>query len=203
MKKVIAYLLVAAIAAASASCGPGRTTPSKNIVMQSELTAEQQEILDLLSIPNNHEVLLFDFNADEAFSRVEVWVEAYEYGRLVERPAGLSTVIDIGESRSGRLAVIISQNDSTFQWTISAVESSMKASHTGTAEVPSGQRLGRAYGPMDDPADIEQGKEIIIYTSTFQDAGVPHIAYDALTLQERPELLIEYPYAHLIKCAFS
>jgi len=185
-----------------ASCDSAGQTVQVNTVRAAALTAEQQEVLNLFSMPN-HELLAFEFKTDDSFSRVEVWVEIYERGELVDRPAGLISSVDSGGARSGHIAIIVNQNDNAYQWTLSLVENGARYSHSGTAGAPVGPGLGRAFGPMNDPVDIEDGKEIIIYSSTFQTAGNPHNAYDAQTLQERPELLLEYPYAHLIKVIFT
>jgi len=174
-----------------------------NTIRVATLTTEQQEVLDLFSIPNNQELMIFDFNTDESYSRVEVWVEVYESGELVDRPAGLVSIIDSGRTLNGQLAIIINQNDNVYQWTLSMVENGGRASHVGTAGAAVSSGLGRAFGPMNYQASIEDGKEIIIYSSTFQATGIPHHAYDAQTLQERPELFLEYPYAHLIKVIFT
>jgi hypothetical protein len=171
--------------------------------MPAELTTEQQEIIDLLSIPNNQEPMIFDFNTEEAYLSFEVWVEVYENGELTDRPAGVSFHNDTAKKLNGKVAVVIHQNESNYQWTLSVVEDGARYSHVGTAELNMDSANGNAFGPMSNPASIETGKEIIIYSSTFAEANTPHRAYDEQTLQEQPELLKEYPAAFLIKCLFS
>jgi len=203
MKKIIIVLLSTFLFVLLASCNSSNPTPPVNTINIASLTAEEQSILNLFSIPNNQELMIFDFNADGSFRSVEIWVEVYKSGELIDRPAGLVTINDSGNTQNGRLAVIINQNENAYQWTLSIVENGGKASHIGTAEIVIDSGFGRAFGPINDPVIIEDGKEIIIYSSTFQPSGVPHHAYDGQTLQERPELLLEYPYVHLIKAIFS
>jgi len=62
--------------------------------------------------------------------------------------------------------------------------------------------LSRVFGQMNEPANIEDGKEIIIYSSTFQKTNIALNAYDAKTLQEH-KLLNEYPYVHLVKVVLT
>jgi len=51
------------------------------------------------------EVMIFDFHTVEAYKGLEVWVEVYENGALVDRPADVGTHSDIAEKRNGRLAI--------------------------------------------------------------------------------------------------
>ena len=203
MKKTIIFLFSVLMLSFVASCSSSAADPQMNTISVATLTEDQQEILDLFSIPTGQELIIFDFITDELFSQVEVWVEVYEYGVLVDRPAGLVTVTDTGETRDGRLAVTINKNENVFQWTLSTVENGSRSSHIGTTEITGYSGLGRAFGPMDSPANIESGKEIIIYSSTFQTASTPHHAFDTQTLQDQPELLAEFPYAHIIIIRFS
>ena len=203
MKRIIFLLLSFSVLFVVTSCNSSKPTSVANTINTATLTAEQQDIVDLLSMPGNQELLIFEFNTNEDFNHVEVWVEVYENGELVDRPAGLVTMSDSGETRNGRLAIIINQNDNVYQWTLSMVEKGGGVSHVGTATNAVSAELGRAFGAMNDPASIEDGKEIIIYSSTFQTANTPHHAFDTQTLQERPELLVDYSCAHLIKIIFT
>jgi len=203
MKKIVQTLFLLSVILVIASCSSAKPVTDSNVIQVANLSSEQQDIMNLLSIPNSQEVLIFDFRTTEAFSGVEFWVEVYQNGELIDRPAGLHMRLDTADKQNGRLAVIINQNDNKYQWTLTTVENGSRASHVGTSVSTVDSGLGRAYGPMNDPASIEDGKEIIIYASTFQAANIPHHAYDAQTLQERPELLNEYIHAHIIKCRFS
>lgn len=201
MKKVIYFILVFSVLTILASCASIAPTPPKNAIMSSELTAGQQEIIDLLSVPNNCALMIFDFNTYEAYRSIEIWVEVCQDGEIINRIAGLGQHSDVAEKRNGRLAVIINQNDTTYHWTLSLVENGGRASSIGTTEMTDNSMLARAYGPMDDSASIEDGKEIILYKSIFSTGSIN--AYDCQTLQEQADLLKEYPYAYLIKCKFT
>jgi len=203
MKKLTSILLASIFILVMVACSSASSSMQKNEIAPATLSEEQQEIIDLLSVPNNQELMLFDFATDEPYRGLEVWVEVYQNGELIERPAGINTFNNIAEKRNGRIAIVISQNDNTYEWTISVVENGGRAYHVGTSEMPADFTGGRAYGPMDDSAAIENGKEIIIYSSTFMEANVPHQVYDEQTLMEQPEILSQFAYAQLIKCKFS
>ena len=203
MKKVLPIALVSVLAILLLTACNNGGSATKNTISSATLTAAQQEILDLLSVPNNQELMIFDFNTEESYRGFEVWVEVYQDGELIERPAGVSTYSDSAIKRNGRLAVIIIQNDNNYHWTLSVVENGTKSSHIGATLIEIEAGFGRAYGPMNGYVNIEDGKEIILYSSTFLQANIPHAAFDEQTLMERPELLNQYPYAFLIKCKFS
>jgi hypothetical protein len=204
MRKIVPALLIISMIVLFTSCNSADSVSTKNIIMPAELTAEQQEIIDLLSIPNNQKPMIFDFNTEEEYRSFEVWVEVYENGKLIDRPAGVGFHADTAKKLNGKVAVVIQQDESNYQWALSVVENDgARYSHVGTAELNLDSTNGNAFGPMNEPAIIEDGKEIIIYSSTFAEANTPHRAYDEQTLQERPELLEEYPAAFLIKCLLS
>ncbi len=203
MKKMPLILLSVIAFVFLTACNSAESAPAQNVIMPAALTAEQREIIDLLSIPDNQEPVIFDFNTKEEYRSFEVWVEVYENGELIDRPSGVGFHTGTAKTLNGKVAVIIQQAGSNYQWALSVVEDDARYSHVGTAELNTGVTAGNAFGPMNEPANIEPGKEIIIYSSTFAKANTPHSAYTDQTLQERPELLKEYPAAFLIKCLFS
>lgn len=203
MKKIICTLLAISMFMTITACSSTKPVSPKNAIAPAELTAEQQKILDLLSVPNDQEMMIFDFSTEESYRSFEVWVEVYQDGEVIDRPAGVNIRSGTAQKLNGYLAVIISISDNNYQWTLSVIENGAKSSHIGATQIDIGSGFGRAYGPMNGSVNIEDGKEIIIYSSTFQEANVPHAAYDEQTLMERPELLNDYPYAFLIKCKFS
>lgn len=203
MKRLASVLLSIFTLVILASCNSAKQDSSQNSIAPIELTAEQQEIIDLLSIPNKQELMIFDFNTGESYRGFEVWVEVYQNGELIERPVEVNTHSDTAEKRNGQVAIVINQADNTYQWTLSMVENGIKYSHVGTAEIAVDARSGHSFGPMNESASIEDGKEVIIYSSMFAEANTPLRAYDQQTLQEQPELLKEYPHVYLIKCKFT
>ena len=68
-------------------CGCGRT-PKKNTVAPKALTKDQQDIVDLLSHNSKQELLFFTYRADAEYKDMDVWVEIYKDGELIEPNAG-------------------------------------------------------------------------------------------------------------------
>ena len=199
-------MLIPVLFAFLASCNATNHTPKPdspvNVIRPSHLSAEQQEIIDLLSVSGNQELMLFDFDTVEAYKDIEVWVEIYRDGALVDRPAGVGTHSNTAEKHNGHLAITVNLIDSKFQWILSLIENGAKSGHIGSTEAPAESGLARAYGPIGESVEIEDGKEMILYSSVF--SGNDFLAfYDGVTLQERPELLREYPYVYLVKAKFA
>jgi hypothetical protein len=201
MKKIIYVLLDVALLVVLSSCDFSvKPTFQSNSISVADLTKEQQDILGLLTISNSQEILIFDFNTDEVFSNVEFWVEVYENGEMINSPAGLTMVLDDADTQSGNLAVIINRNPH-YQWTLSVSNNGSRSSHISSAETVVDSALSRSYGPIDEPVLIEDGKEIILYSSLFTTGSMN--VYNHMTLQEYKELLSEFAHAHIVKCAFN
>ena len=164
------------------------------------LTDEQQNIVNLISTPNQ-EILLFHYNIDEQFTSVEFWVEVFRYGALADTVAGLRMYsqppLQITE---GQLAVTITSTENrSFQWTISTSGGSSQNSVPWTA---SEAYLGRAHGPIAEPITIENGRIIVLYTSIFSNGNISTFTDQQIYL-DQPDLLAEYPYVHMILARFS
>ena len=202
MKKIACTLLIAVMFVFLTSCKSTQPDLPENVIMPSALTAEQQDIVDLLSILNTQEVMIFDYHTVEAYKSLEVWVEVYQNGAIVDRPAGVGTHSDTAEKLSGHLAISINRNDTNYQWLLSVIENGGKLSHIATTEAPADSGLARAFGPITEPVEIEDGKEIVLYSSVFSGNDFL-VFYDGVSLQERPELINEYPYVYLVKIMFD
>jgi hypothetical protein len=200
MKKMMTCALALSLILSLAACSSGGV--SKNEITSAKLTGEQQAIVDLL-VNDKQEILLFDYQTEETYKQMDVWVEVYKDGVLTDRPAGISMGNGTAYQHKGKLAIVIYQNPN-FQWTITIDENDSQAIHRpiDTPVIAVDPTLTRAYGPMTGGAVIESGKEIILYSSVFT-SGNTTITIDSQTLEERPEILKEYEYVHLIKCKFE
>lgn len=171
----------------------------KNVIQTKELTKDQQDIVDLL-ITTDHEILLFSYNTEESYKSYEFWVEIYKDGELIEpRASGITGYYDEAKPFSGELAIIINQTPD-FKWTFVLNQDGSRISSVGEPS-PHYLEAARVYGSITSPQTIEDGKEIILYISVFSDGEIR--TYDPEEYTERPELLADYPYAHVIKCRFS
>lgn len=200
MKKAFnIFLTICIIAGFLVGCTKEPVT-SKNEIAPKVLTKEQKDIVNLLS-SDKQEILLFDYKTEEAYKRVELWVEVYENGVLIDRPAGVHSLSDKAKPHDGQLAILITQN-SGFQWTFTTNENGSRMSHTSEATNTGYDTIGRAYSPINKPITIESGKEIVLYTSIFSNGDIYSYGDQQIYIEQQ-ELINEYPYVHIIKCKFE
>jgi hypothetical protein len=62
--------------------------------------------------------------------------------------------------------------------------------------------LARGYGPINEPIEIVQKQEIVLYLSIYSENSIRAIG-DIQEYGEKPELLSDYPYVQMIKCRFE
>jgi len=200
MKKLLAFVLTIILIGGLTGCS-NESVSLKDEIAPKELTDDQKEIFDLLSVGN--EILLYDFKTQEEYRSVEFWVEIYEYGVLISRPAGLHQLSDDLKTLDGRLAVLIAQKPG-FQWTFS-MDGASQINSEPYIPADDIDTLARGYVPIGGPIAIQDGNEIVLYTSIFSypDGSAVALYSDLQRYVGHPELIKDYPYVHFIKCKFS
>jgi len=196
-------ILLPAIVVASLTTFGGQPQLIGPHIAPMQLTADQRNIVDLISHPGQ-EILLFEYHLSETFDSAEFWVEVYRYGELVETP-----VAGIGMSGwrgmpfvPRQLAVTIHQTADRqgFQWTFAADGARWFPNEPWVASEP---YLGRAFGPMQGPVAIEEGRTIVLYVSRFTTGSTLNAVGDLQWYLENPEALAGYSYVHMILARFS
>jgi hypothetical protein len=194
-------LIVGGIVLLLAACGgPSKeTAPGKNTIQWSELTEEQREIVNLLS-NNQQELQMYTYQTEETFKTVDVWLEIYKDGKLLEpRSGGVTIMTDKPTALTGKIAVMITQTPD-YQWTFTIDQ--------GQGEVSSRSELsphyltsGHAYGPYNGVQEVKDGQEILLHASVF--SGSDSTQFSTEMFINTPETVKNYPYVHLIKAKFS
>jgi len=199
MVKLSAVFLVI-IMVLLAGCGARDTL--RNQIRPTELTAEQQEIINLFGA-RHAEILLFDFAVDEDFRNADFWLDAYEYGGFTERFPGIDTMTPPeGQTLGSRLAVVINRDgQDSLMFTLESAGGSATVFSRGptVGEGIQGSLRSRIH-PL---VDIEDGQTIVLYVARFSREGVLSTFGDLQEYLTRPELLADYPYAHILKARFS
>ncbi|OIJ12614.1 hypothetical protein BKP35_10525 [Anaerobacillus arseniciselenatis] len=85
MKKLLNITIVAMLAFTLSACGS--TNVKSNTIVDAELTDRENEILSTTS----NQSFVFDFNIESEYKEVTVWVEKYEFGKLVDEKIGYLT----------------------------------------------------------------------------------------------------------------
>ena len=202
MKKVlIIFFSICLMITFLPGCNNKSTTP-QNTISPMSLTADQIEIASLLNnYPQN--VLFFEYKTEEEYNSAEFWVEVYKDGVLLETPAKISYYNNEGYKLNGILAVTITtSNNTNYQWAITARENGATYSNIGESSIIVDDILASGSTQTNDAVEIENGKEIVLYTSMFSDGEIRSYSEQQRYVEE-PELLKEYPYTHIIKCKFN
>lgn len=170
---------------------------SKNIVRKKTLTKEQKEIIDLIN-SSNTTFEFFSLESEAEYKTLEIWVDIYKEGVLVESVAGLSFLSDEDDSFNGDLVLAIKKSPE-IEWTFAM----NGATATVTDPLPF-EKFGWACSPMTSDVEITDGKEIVLYMTAFsgQDTALRALN-DGQVYVAQPEFLSEYAYAHIIKCKFT
>lgn len=192
MRKSILYVMVLLIFLT------GCSTSSSDVIKSKKLNKDQQEIVNLLSA--QQEILLFDYSTKNPYRNFDVWVEIYRNGELVEPKAATLALRNEPKRWNGQLAVVINDNPD-YQWILASWQDGVHASTVSERTKLYSSDGGKVFGPITEPAAIEEGKEILLYSALFSMSDGMSF-YNGQKYLEQPELLKEYPYAHLIKCKF-
>lgn len=199
MKKICSIVcIVCVMAGVLSACS--KEAVIKNEIATKELTQDQQDIVDLLA-SDKREILLFDYKTEDAYQSMTVWVEIYENGELVDRQEGMNAYSDEARALDGQLAILV-RHDSGVDWTFIASENDSRISQTCESMRIDHAGLARGYGPITNSVKIEQGKEIVLFTSIYSTGNISARG-DLQEYIEAPDLLSGYPYAQMIKCKFE
>ena len=199
MKKILLSCLMTLVLVFSFGCSKQPDTLQNSISLM-PLSQDQMEIVGLLST-YNQDLFLFEYKTDEVYNSAEFWVEVYKDGKLVETPAKISYYSNEGYKFDGKLALTIT-NNTNYQWMITARENGATYSHIGESSLIKEGSIGSASSPIDAAVEIEDGKEIVLYSTMFFDGQITTYSEQQMYVED-PELLKNYSYAHIVKCKFN
>lgn len=195
MKRIFVCIMIALLLAGCSSSPPSAAGTVKLVT----LTADQEKTITLL--PDQHELLLFDYDSKQEYTHFDTWVEIYQKGVLVEpKIASFDMMTDEPRRFQGQLAVNISQIPD-FRWQFSAVKEGGIASGAIATSKHYSSDAAQAFGPLIESAVIEDGKEILLYARTFSPTATTKLNIKQSDLED-PEQLKNYTYVHLVKCKF-
>ncbi|WP_078552070.1 hypothetical protein [Bacillus alkalicellulosilyticus] len=85
MKKVLYITILLGISIVISACGDNSIPP--NTIVAAELSDREKGILSTTSV----ESFVFDFRVDSDYKEASVWIEKYEFGKLVDDQVGHTT----------------------------------------------------------------------------------------------------------------
>jgi len=199
-KKVFVLLILMCIAIALMACGADDT---RSQIALAEMTDEQRDLLNLVTF-HNQQIMIFEFSTIEPFSEIELWVDIYEYGERRERGAGFS-MLGVDRLLDGQIAASVIENREagSFDWHLRIREGSSSAGQFSQIFIDSDGAIGRAFGSIQEPIEIEDGREIILYSMIFDSGGGIGFFGDLQIYVDAPELLEQYPIVYLLKIRFT
>ncbi|MCT4480355.1 hypothetical protein N0U24_24900 [Peribacillus frigoritolerans] len=103
MKKIILSIILSLLSFSLVACKAGEPK-SENILSVPELTAREKAILE----NSSEHSFLIDFNVDDTYKEMSVWIEKYEFGKLVEPEMGRMTT---GIEKNGTIIFTTSKTD--------------------------------------------------------------------------------------------
>ncbi|MCL1862864.1 MAG: hypothetical protein FWF78_04790 [Defluviitaleaceae bacterium] len=183
------FLLLIIVSLSMTACGADEP---KNQIMPMTITAEQQQIMELIST-HGHQVLLFEFNTTEPFTEVGIRLEVYEYGIITDTALGFS-MLGIDRPLDGKIAVVITENKdgNTLDWIVTIHEGGSAASGRATTAI--GENINaRMHGPMHEAVNISGDTDAVIFVSRFASDGVLSTVGD----------FAHEPLAHVLTVSFS
>jgi hypothetical protein len=103
MKKIILSIILSLLSFSLVAC-KAVEPKSENILSVPELTAREKGILE----NSSEHSFLIDFSVDDTYKEMSVWVEKYEFGKLVEPEMGRMTT---GIEKNGTIIFTTSKTD--------------------------------------------------------------------------------------------
>lgn len=105
MKKTLMITLVTMLAFTLSACWNNNV--KSNTIVNEELTVREEAIL---STTSNHS-FVFDFNIESEYKEVAVWIEKYEFGKLIEERMGYLTTEVMDNGYGSVIFTIIESNE--------------------------------------------------------------------------------------------
>lgn len=99
------------------------STKNENALYKAKLSDREKTILSMEGNP----YFAFDFNADDKYNWVEIWVDSYEFGRKISRCGQLKT--DLSKDKKGTIIVLLNEIEKKkHEWIIAVTSGSGSAS---------------------------------------------------------------------------
>lgn len=197
MKKLIFIMLVSLWTISLTAC----SGVESNTIVEAELTDRENEILSTTSKLS----FVFDFNIDNEYKEVSLWIEKYEFGELVDERGGIGTeVMEEGSIIFTTNEPISNQNETLF--TIGVISNEGTASGRTSDLVPVQGTEGRftIVGNINEEMDITD-EEIVLASIGFSwEESISSFSPDLYTNAEHRSTMLEnYEVAYLLVTKFT
>ena len=188
MKNIIIVLLVIVLLS---GCNKLQEASSSHI-KAANLTEGEKEIIRLVG----GNIDIFDYQLKEEYERLDIWLELYQNGEYKGNQIDFSSRLT--ESK-GSIAIVKNDNN----WKISHKSSVSVSSMTSELDENEEQKnYGKGMKKLNDAVTISLDQEIVLMVIAMNEDGSLSM-YNLQHYVKNPEVVKEYDYIYLLKCAFS
>ncbi|MCT1904856.1 hypothetical protein [Oceanobacillus sojae] len=198
MKSVWMILITGLTALTLAACGQNES--DANTISISELTEREDVILSVTS----EQSFVFDFNIDDEYKEVAVWIEKYEAGNLVDDRLGYMTT---QAEQNGTIIFSFSENDSennnSFNIGI-AVDGAITSMSGSDSNLTDLEKMSSVSGNIPEKKAVDNGEVVLASISYSQDEdGIQSLTTDFYEdAAGHMNELEEYELTYLLKAEF-
>lgn len=202
MKKILTSLMLVFITVLLISCGKNNST-KVNTISSTELTDREEALLTATS----DKLFVFDFNVDDKYKEVAVWVEKYKFGVKVEEATGSSRSPIQGEGliifSTNKITKDSVDNENIFNITLKNDNGISKASSIVTVMENEENNYGSTWGTKQSKNDPITGKMAlasICYSKANTMASLSNEFYG--DIDSNLDELKGYDEVYLLRCEF-
>ncbi len=198
MKKIFLSIILSLLSLSLVAC-KANDPKSENNLSVPELTAREKAILENTA---EHSFLI-DFNVDDTYKEMSVWVEKYEFGKLVEDEKGRMTT---GVEKNGTIIFTTSKTDeeqdqSMFNISIQNDDGFVSATYPETIDEKDSSVSGSA-GQLNINSTNKLALASICYSSGNE--GIRSLSTDFYgDMDGHMEELKEYDVVYLLRSEFT
>ena len=169
-----------------------------NQIAPAELSDVQLDNLDFVV---SGRVGVFDFQVDDTFDTLTVYIDTFRNGELIQTAMEMELPFPQPRlSTPGRMAIIIPNDPHTLEFVVQQGTATWRHYFHSDTE-PNGYGM-RAYSSIIDPVDIALDADIVLLARTFG-SGTMLNPNDLQTILTDSDTIARFPLVYVIRVRFS
>ncbi|TCT15583.1 hypothetical protein EDC18_103291 [Natranaerovirga pectinivora] len=173
--------------------GCNRIEGTSSYIRGANLTEDQKEIVKLIG----EQIYIFEYQLKEEYARLDTWWELYKKGEYIGKQLDMSSIIN---GKKGYIAEV--RNNKSWQISHKTGDSVARMIADNLDVIDGHETSGKATSTLNDSVTISKDQEIVLMVLMMSEDGRMSV-YDPHYYVENPEVIEEYDYIYLLKCAFS
>ncbi len=200
MKKLFTIIIVTLVAFTLSACG---NSLKSNTIVDADLTDREKAILSTTS----NQSFVFDFNIEEKYKKISVWVEKYEFGKLVDEPIGPITTEILN---NGSIIFTIIEEDAIETqnlFNIGIISNGTTGKMTTSTIVSTKGTGGRSivWGKISEEMDITN-EQMVLASIGYSWGEGPLVSFSTEFYKDIERRIIElenHEVVYLLRCKFT